>query len=482
MARGRTPLRILIVAFAASALCLVLQTVIYQLLPYDSSAIGKVSVALRVGFLLADVAALIGLVALGWRWAPSRAFASLGGLLALGGVVSGAVGLAASAIGSSAQLLGSLATPLSSAEPMWSLGVTLLASLGIASLAPESDVNAPPARLVRRIVTAIGALVALAIMFRIGRLAVPGQRSLVTAWTSWGLEVVRPALVAWLALVVVRGAGEAGASSTGPDGPYRAAGEGAPVTAAVPAGAAATEALRQAGRALGFYQVTFAVRLAAGFLTPLAAVFVSAIIRGDSSAPVAVLVVLGIGAGGLGTIAAIRLLALPRGAQTRGLVIGAAVASGLAILIDLAIGLYGLWGRLSGSRYIGDQNVVFGLSVGWPIAMLLGGVSLIFVAGALGRVGRLLTVEPLVARARLTQGLAIFTGALQTGSVLAIIGATSGRYTSSSTPGSVLLFLMVLGAIGVTVATPIVHLVLLSRARRHLQLSMQPSPSASAGL
>lgn len=245
----------------------------------------------------------------------------------------------------------------------------------------------------------------------------------------------------------------------------------------VAAGAAATEAFRRAGRALGFYQVIFAIRVGAAALAPFVALFASLIIR-DSFVSISVLLLLGIVASALGIVAAFRLFALPRGAGARGLLGLAAVATGLGVFIDLAIGLYGVWGRLSGSRYTGEQNVVFGLSVGWPIAMLLSGVSLIFVARALGRVGTLLAAEKLVARAHATQSLAIFTGALQAGSVLAIIGATSGRYTSSSTPGSILLFLMVLGAIGVTIATPIVHLVLISLARRHLQLSMPPSASA----
>lgn len=63
-AAGRTPLRILTVAFAASALLVALQTVVFRSLAYDSSAVGTVSVALRVGFLLADALTLIGLLAL----------------------------------------------------------------------------------------------------------------------------------------------------------------------------------------------------------------------------------------------------------------------------------------------------------------------------------------------------------------------------------------------------------------------------------
>lgn len=474
---GKSPLGILTVAFAASALLVVLQTVVFQLLPYDSPLTGTVAVALRAGFLAADLAALVGLLALRPRLGPAHALGLMGAALALGGVISGAIGLAVSAMGSSAATLASLGRPLSSAEPMWSLGVTLLASLAIASIA-----RLPARPQVRRLVAAIGVLVALAIAFRIGRLAVPGPRSLGMAWTSWSLEVVRPALVGWLAFLTARGAGKQAAAQAEPEGPYRVAGQGAPAVAPAASGPAAAAAFGKAARALGFYQTIFAIRLAAGIFLPIAMLMASAILRGSAFAPLAVLLLVGIGVSGLGTISAFRLLALPRAAEARGLVIGAALAMGLAMLVDALIGLYGIYSLFAGGRYARDQSVASALSVGWPICVLLGGVALGLVASALARVGELLAGERLVARARWTQALAIFSGALQTGSVLAVLGATSGRSASSSTPGSILLFGMVLLTAGVSLATLIVHLITIGGARAHLQLSMQPSPSASAGL
>ncbi len=112
--------------------------------------------------------------------------------------------------------------------------------------------------------------------------------------------------------------------------------------------------------------------------------------------------------------------------------------------------------------------MVFGLSVGWPIAVLLGGVSLILVASALVRVGELVVSDRVTSRAFRSQALTVFAGALQTGAVLAVIDATSGRYTSSAAPGAILLFAMVLVTVGVTIATVVVHLVAVSAARAHL--------------
>ena len=476
-AAGRTPLRILTVAFAASALLVVLQTVVFRSLPYDSSAVGTVSVALRVGFLLADALTLIGLLALRPRLGPGSALGLLGALLVLGGVISGAVGLAVSAIGSRAQTLASLGKPLGSAEPMWSLGVALLAALGIASVSPL-----PFRAHARGLVTAIGMLVALAVAFRIGQLGVPGPRSLAMAWTSWALEVVRPALVALLAIVAGRGAGKGHATKAAPEGPYRAAGEGPPAVSDAAAGPVATAAFGQASRALAFYQVTFAVRLAAAIVSPIAALIFSSYVRGSFFAQFWLLLVVGAGANGLGAIAAFRLLALPRAAEARGPVIGAALAMGLAMLLEVFTSLYALYGWIAGARYTGEQNVVFGLSVGWPIAVLLGGVSLILVASALVRVGELVVSDRVTSRAFRSQALTVFAGALQTGAVLAVIDATSGRYTSSAAPGAILLFAMVLVTVGVTIATVVVHLVAVSAARAHLRLSMQPSASLSAGL
>ncbi|HSO40205.1 MAG TPA: hypothetical protein VLT33_47085, partial [Labilithrix sp.] len=168
---GTTALRILGAAFAASALLVVLQTVVYQLLAYDSSSFGRVAVVFRVAFWLADLGALVGLIALGPASPRARALPATGALLAAGVVLFGAVGLGASALGSDATTLRSLSAMAGYAEPMWTIGVAVLATLAAGELArphgPEAIARA------RRLMLGVGILVALAMAFRLGRLAVP---------------------------------------------------------------------------------------------------------------------------------------------------------------------------------------------------------------------------------------------------------------------------------------------------------------------
>jgi hypothetical protein len=458
---GRTPLRILTVAFAASSLLVVLQTVVFQLLAYDSPAIGKVSVALRVAFLLADGLALVGLLTL-------RPPARLGALLALGAVGSGVLGLAVSAMGSSARTLASLAAPLSQAEPMWSLGVALLAALGIASLVSPDRPQVRAHAL--RLVGVVGLLVGIAIAFRVGRLASPGQRSVGMAWTSWTFEVVRPALLAALAIVVARGRAADKAGAGPAESPYRAAGEGPPLATKDPVGPEAAGALRQAAGALRFYQIAFLLRLCVAVLTPVLAMLLSAMFRHDAMLPMAMLPLASLASGALVAVAHLRLLALPRSARARGLVVGAVVASALGLLVDVAAGLYGIYGRLAGGRYTGDQNLVFGISVGWPIVALLSGVALVLVASALGRVGETVSSELTTERARRTRALAIFTGAVQCGAALALIGSSAARHSGSTNEGGFVIVAMVVAGVGLAIALPIVHLLLVAHARAALLL------------
>ena len=460
-AAGSAPLRILSAAFAASSLLVVLQTVVFKLLPYDSSAAGKVAVALRVGFIVADGLALVGLIALRPRLGPARALPLLGAVLALGSVISGALGLAAHALGSRARTTSSLADVLGLAEPMGALGIAMLAALGVAALARPLG---PRVRArVSGAVTAIAVLVALAIAFRLGRVAVPGPRSVVMAWASWALEVLRPAFVAWLAVFVARPHGDASSTLAQPgDGPYRAVGEGAKATADDPV--QPQEAFGRAASALRFYQIAFAVRLAAALFTPILALPVAAVIANGSMLPLAILPLLSLGSGALVAVAHLRLLALGRVASARGVVVAAVLASGLGLLVDAAALLYGISGYLSGP-YSAKQTMVFGVGVGWPCVSLLSGAALLLVASALGRVGEVLECEPVVVRARWTQALTIFTGALQAGVVLVIVGSGSVRHSAGAAAGQLLVLLMVLAAVGFTIALPIVHLFLVVTVR-----------------
>lgn len=468
----------MLVAFAASALLLVLQTVVFQLLPWDSSASAKVAVALRVGFVLADVTVLVSLVTLARAEPRSRGFLAVGALLAAFAVLSGLLGLAASALGSDARILHALGRATSGAEPVVSIATTLLATLALGALAHAHGSRATAQA--NHMTIAVVVSVALSLGFKVVRLVGSGPRSLPTAWASWGIEVARPALVALLALSVARAIGRAAEVVAVPVGPYRAAGEGAPsAPTKEPLDAATVASLGRVADGLSTYRSAFLIRGGAAVATTLLGLVAATMRHNDSGAilmsaiPLASLATAVLLARGL-----FKLLALPRGVRARGVTFGAIVALGLAALVDAATLLAALAALFSASSYRAARDMSEAVMVGWPVVALAGGASLLFVASALRRVGEKLGDDRVVARARWVQGLAIGAGAAQIGALYAGLSLSAARYDSSSDAGGLVVAALALASLGAMVAVVVLHVLLVSAARSAVLAEVLEAPRA----
>lgn len=105
----------------------------------------------------------------------------------------------------------------------------------------------------------------------------------------------------------------------------------------------------------------------------------------------------------------------------------------------------------------------------WPIVVLAMGVSVVFAAGALGRVGKTLGEPALVRQARWVQGLAVATGAGLLGLLFAGLVAYAERWTHArSAAGAIVLAAHVLIAVPSVLAVIVLHAVLVGGARKAL--------------
>ena len=116
---------------------------------------------------------------------------------------------------------------------------------------------------------------------------------------------------------------------------------------------------------------------------------------------------------------------------------------------------------------VADVAVVVALE--WPIVVLAMGVSVVFAAGALGRVGKTLGEPALVRQARWVQGLAVATGAGLLGLLFAGLVAYAERWTHArSAAGAIVLAAHVLIAVPSVLAVIVLHAVLVGGARKAL--------------
>jgi hypothetical protein len=406
------------------------------------------------------------------------------GLLAVGAVLSafaalsGMIGLAANALGSDARVLHELGRTMSGAEPIVSIGTALLATLALGALAPPLGSKVMARASLVTIGVAISA--ALSLGFKLVRLLDSGARSLPAAWTSWLVEVTRPALVALLALSLLRAMARTPAADARPEGPYRAAGEGAPAaTRKEVLDAAGIASLGSVARGLGSYRTTFLVRMGASVVTTFLVFLVGITVHTDSGmllmaampfASVATAVLL--------ALALFKLLALPRGVRARGVTIGAIIALALASLIDAGTLLVAFSALYGPSSYRAKREFMESMVIAWPLVAMAGGVSLLFVASALRRLGERLGDDRVVGRARWVQGLAIGAGAAQLGALLAAMVMNGSRHDSSSAAGGVVVLGLVLAALGATIAVVIQHVRLLGAARSAVLAAVAEAPHA----
>ena len=472
MTRGA--LRIFVAAFATNAALLVLQTVIFQLLPWDSSAFGKVSVTIRVGFCAADVALLVAFVKLVGD-ARFRGLGVMGALHASFAIVASCIGLAASAMGSDAHALRSLDDALGGAEPFASLGAALLALLALGA----ASATRRPAFAI-----AVWTSAAVSLGFRIARVASPGARSLSSAWLSWTNEVARPLVLLAFALLLLRALKTAPANAPieAEKGPYRVAGVGAarePMPDAPDATAAAQ--LRSAAGGATLYSAIILARLATAFVSTIIVVF-TVLARNSSSSDglivLAIVPLFGIVTAIAMVAALARLSALPRASGARGLLYAAIVAVSVVILADVSVLIEVATTKPASSFYGSTRSLSEMLVFEWPLTMFFWGVALLFVGTALGRVGEKLMAPAIVARARWVQGFVIASGAAQLGFLFANLGLLqSSRWDYSRSPaGGFACAGIALFAVGVTVVVIVLQVLLASNARRALLAHADRAP------
>jgi hypothetical protein len=471
--------RVVLAAFAATALLIVLQTLIFQLLPWDSRASAAVSLGLRVGFLLADVAVVVSLVMLARAEPTARGLPAIGAALAAFAVVSDLAGLAAKLFGSEARALREVTLATTGAEPIASMGAALLATLALGALADPHGWKAM-AR-VRGVTIAVVPSVVLSLVFRFSRLALTTPRSVPAAWASWLVEVFRPVLIALLALSLLRALARAAKVDVRPEGPYRAAAEGAsPAVAREPLDAAFIASLRTVARGLSSYRVIFMARIGAGVVTTLVMLAVSTMVR--SGGPAVALTLLPLASMLTGVLLALslrKLLALPRGVGARGVAIGALLAIVVAVLLDTGALVLSVSAIASASWYRARRDVIDCVFATWPVVALAGGVSILFVASATRRLGDRLQDARVVGRARWVQGIAIAAGATQIGTVLATLSASSATYGSTLSPAAFLVLgLLVITALGTTVAAVVLHMLLVGAARLSILAEVEGQPRA----
>lgn len=458
-------LLVVLAAFATSAALVVLQTVVFKLLPWDGPSSARAALGFRFAFLAADIAMLVAFLALA-RAAPSlRGFVAVGALLSGFDVVAAIVSGSARMMGNDARALRSMSEAMSAAEPITALAAALLAVLALSALS---------ARRARALVVVLLVSVGLSLAFHVARLVDPGPRSLYAAWVSWSLEVARPLLIAVLALRLAR-AVKRDAIPTAVDapGPYRGAGEGPPAPARTGATFGATaHSFRAAAGGLSVYRIGFLAHVACAIGANVFAAGLLAFTRGEagllafllvpaSSVATAAVILVGIG----------KLRALPRGSATRGVSLGAIVATIFAGLLDLGAIVYGLnaFAFSHTSFYRAQREFNDLMLIEWPLAALLGGLALLLMASALMRISESVNEPALVLRGRWVQGLAVGAGAMQIACVLSMFAVQASRYGyPRSFAGPIVTFAFALTALAASVAVVVLHVLLVGSVRGSL--------------
>lgn len=453
-------LRLVVAAFAANAALLVLQTLVFQLLPWDSSASRTLSVVFRVAFSVADVAALAAFVSLHRAEPLLRGFVSIAAVLAAFTVVSDLAGLGARALGSDAVALRAVEQTMGAAEPFASLGASVLLVLALRAVESRPR-GAFTAVVVVSVVMSLG--------FRLVRVVDSGARSLPAAWISWLGEIARPVAIAALAFGIMRGLATAGAAARDAVSPYRAQGEGPTAPPVLGVSSAETASSLSAGaKALSLYRLAFAARIGSTIIGAMVLAGGSAM-RGGGEAAVLVISLaplMSLATGILIAVSLVMLLALPRTSGARGATIGALCAICSTTLADAGALLFALATLFDGSPHRAYRESTELFLLEWPFVAFFAGVSLLLVATAIGRTAEKLDAPLLTARARWIQGLAIACGVAQIGFVLAMIAYESTRWDyPRPLAGGVVCFVLAIAALASMIAVVALQLGLVGKAR-----------------
>jgi hypothetical protein len=390
------------VAFASLALLTVLQTVLLQIIPYDSPALGIVSAVLRVLSLVVDAALLVAFVAFARRARPHAGLFATGAALTACGVVGELAWLASNVLVGGASTLRATGAAMAAAEPVLSLGAALLFVLGLGAQSKDAS------KREEILLVAVVVSIAFSLVFKVYREVDHTAASLSMAWMSWALDVARPAAIAFVALRRARALAllASTTASVATAGPYRAAGDGAPKPIPTEHLDEATERrIREAARGLSAYRSVLLLRITATVVT-LPFLLVSA---ADSGPRVAALAAAVMSSTSLLTALLMarglqRFASLPRASHARTPAIAALVAVTLVAVADVATLLYGAYAFTSPShraiRRFADAGAAESL-----LAIMLLGVGALFLASAVRRVGETIGAEDLVVRAGWSQGI-----------------------------------------------------------------------------
>jgi hypothetical protein len=439
-------------AFASLALLTVLQTVLLQIIPYDSPALGTVSTVLRVLTLVVDAALFVSFVAFARRARPHAGLFAIAAALTAYGIVGELAWLAAKVLGNGAFTLRATGAAMGAAEPVLSLGAALLFVLALSALSKDAS------KREEILLVAVAASVAFSLVFKAYRAVDHTAASLPMAWLSWAVDVARPAAIGFVALGRARALALLASTSAGvaTAGPYRAAAEGAPKPEPTELLDDATERrVREAARGLSAYRSVFLLRIVATVVT-LPFLLISA---SDSGPRVAALAAAVMTSTSLVTALLMarglrRFASLPRASHARPASVAALVAVLLVAVADVATLLYGAYTFTSPShrmlRRFADAGALETL-----LAILLLGVAMIFLASAVRRAAETIDAGELVARAGWSQGVSVASAALGLGAPFAIsvrfLGHDDGR------TAVFVLLAMLLGAFVLAIASVVLH-------------------------
>lgn len=467
--RHSTILTVLGVAFAASAAIVVLQTVTFHALAWDSPSIRHASLVLRGLFFVADALVLVSLLLFVHAERKLRGLTAAAALAAGTSALAGLAGLASRLASPEARDLRSVADALGGAEPITSLACALLVTLALASLLSRRGTL---------LTVLVSVAIAGALLWKVAGIVSPAPRSIPLTWVAWSIDVLRSAVIAIAAIAAARSLRAAAASSGGAAGtadPYRAAGEGAPERPVVPPPDAVVAAqLRGAASGFGIHRIGFLLRIAGTVGTVILFVLISVIARERDLEVVmmGLMEVTGVVTAVILAVGLAKMLVLPRSARTRSMVALALVALALSALADAGTLGFGVLGSFGSSSYRLRRELTGLMALAWPFSALCAGTSILLVASAVRRLGAALGRDDLGSRSRWVQGLAVVTGTAQIAALFASFAMeTTSRhapYTSRSSAGLLIVALLSLMAFACLVGIAVVHFLMLGEAKRAL--------------
>lgn len=399
-------LRLVAIAFACAFVLHLLQTILLQVVPYDTTTYDVLVGALRVAFVVADLLLAGAFVELARRGPHHRPLA-----LAI-------------AVFAVANLVTSLVQP-SLAEQAFAFALTIATLLLLPSIA----------RAPRGLWLAVAAGVA-SVLGPVLRLASSGESAVALAWARWIVELVRLGALGALALGT-RPPVDAAAPAAGP---YRSAADGAPAaTVALP-----EETRQKAAAGLSRYRTGYVGRIAATIVTT-GLVFVLELAR-ERDMPVLLL---------LAPIASLVATSF----MFRGLLALRSYASASVACFFLLVGmccdgvmlLYGVVMLVERSRSSAFRRISEGWALSWFLVAFTGAIALVLAVVAVARLGRALDAREVVVASRRVHAALLSSFGFSLAALCTV--ATEPRRE-----GAALAAGLAIAAAGAAIATVVTHL------------------------